>query len=577
MRRLERLGRFVPLAAVSFAALPGPGCGPAAPRATAPPPSTLRPAASRPIFRRVTAEAGIRFRHSDGSSGRKYFPEVMGPGCAFADFSGDGRPDIYLLNGAPLPGAHEPAGGSRYYVNRGDGTFADRTAASGLRDGGYAIGCCAGDYDNDGDLDLYVTHLGRGTLYENRGDGTFADVTAAAGVGAEGFGSGAAFADYDGDGDLDLYVCRYVRWSPETNVACHQEMEQQRVLVYCRPTVYPPADGILYRNDGGGRFRDVTAAAGMRVAAGRSLGAVWSDWNEDGRPDLFVANDMSENFLFINQGGGEFREEALARSVALSDTGRPQASMGVASVDFDGDGHLDLACTHFSGEYLALWRNLGGGRFEDYSGRAGLVEVTNPYVGFGLVFPDLDLDGDPDLLVVNGHVTEAAERSYPGITLAQPRLGLLNQGGRFHPSGGDSLLREPRVGRGLAAADYDGDGRPDVLVANWRDEPELLRNELAAPGHWLRLTLEGRHANRSAIGARVTVRAGGREQVREVGSGGSYCSQSELALTFGLGAAARADEVRVEWPGGGRLARRDLAAGREYRLVEEQRDSGRGR
>src|SRR5262249_949859 len=227
------------------------------------------------------------------------------------------------------------------------------------------------------------------------------------GVGAEGFSTGAAFADYDGDGYLDLYVCRYVVWDARQNVDCFAQDGPRRVLVYCRPVVYPPARGILYHNNGDGTFTDVTAKAGLNVAPGRSLGAVWADVNGDGRPDLFVANDMGPNFLFINQGNGRFREEGLARGVALGRSGKAQASMGGAAVDYDGDGLIDLACTNFSGEYLALWHNVGGGRFEDVSGPVGLVEATSPYVGFGLGFSDLNLDGWPDLFVVNGGVTEA--------------------------------------------------------------------------------------------------------------------------------------------------------------------------
>lgn len=476
----------------------------------------------------------------------------MGPGCAFADFTGDGRPDLYLVNGARLPGAKpgDPPR-DRFYRNSGDGTFADATAESGLGDPRYGIGCCAGDYDGDGDLDLYVTNLTRNTLYRNNGNGTFTDVTEAARVGAGGFSTAASFGDYDGDGDLDLYVCRYVVWSPEQNVVCTELDGAAPVKVYCRPTAYTPLRDILYRNDGKGGFTDVTSQAGLAVPPGRGLGCVWSDLDDDGDLDLYVTNDMTANFLFINQGKGRFTEEALSRGVAVSNGGRPMASMGVASVDIDGDGQLDLACTNFSGEYLAYYRNLGGAQFEDASVRAGLVEATGPYVGFGLAFPDLDRDTHPDLMVVNGDVTEATERFYPGATLAQPSLCLLNrQGASFVPvANPGKALTTPRVSRGLALADYDADGDLDALIANWRGAPDLLRNDSPATGGWVRVVLRGRGGNREAIGARVEVTAEGRRQVREVHSGGSYCSQHEFPLTFGVGAAEKIS-VRVRWPGG---------------------------
>ncbi len=504
-------------------------------------------------FVRVTDPAGVRFQHTDGSSGRKYFPEVMGGGCAFVDLTSDGRPDIYLVNGVPLPGTPSTsATGNRFYANNGDGTFTDQTDAAGLRDGRYGIGCCAGDFDNDGFMDLYVTHLGRNTLYRARAPGVFEDVTARAGVGAGGFSAGAAFADYDNDGDLDLYVCRYVAWTPEQDVSCFASDGSQRVKVYCRPSVYPPSRDILYRNNGDGTFTNVLGPAGMDGTPGRGLGCVWTDIDRDGDQDLFVANDMTSNFLFVNQGNGRFVEDAMARGVAVGEDGRPQASMGVASVDFDGDGQLDLACTNFSGEYLALYRNGGKGQFRDVSAQSGLVEATSRYVGFGMAFPDLNGDGFPDLLVANGHVTEGAERFYPGVTFAQPTLSFQSdRKGSFRlvPDASADLTR-PRVSRGLACADFNGDGRPDLLVTNLRGEPDLLRNESPDTGRWLRLSLVGRKANRSGIGALVSVSTGSRTQVQEVRSGGSYCSQGELTLTFGLGDASIAKEVTVSWPGG---------------------------
>jgi enediyne biosynthesis protein E4 len=432
------------------------------------------------------------------------------------------------------------------------------------------MGCCVADYDNEGRLDLYVTSLGRNTLYRGTGDGAFTDVTASAGVGGSGFHTGAAFADYDGDGYVDLFVCRYVDWAPAKDLPCTSNDGDRSVRVYCRPSVYPARQDILYHNNRNGTFTDVTRAAGMQVAPGRGLGCVWSDGDGDGDSDLFVANDMSANFLFINDGRGHFTEEAYARGVALSEDGRPQASMGVAAGDYDGDGLPDLACTNFSGEYLALYRNVGKGRFEDASARAGLIQASSPYVGFGLGFPDLNLDGWSDLFVGNGHVTEAAERFYPGVSFAQPSLCLLNDGGGVFVPAPDPgpAVTTGRVSRGVAFGDYNGDGAPDILVNNWRGAPDLLRNDFPNRGHWLRLALAGTRCNRSAIGARVEVTVSGRSQVQTVQSGGSYCSQSDLVLTFGLGQASPAGMVRVVWPGGGIDTWEGLPAGRAHSVRE---------
>ena len=532
--------------------------------------SKMPPAGIR--FERANAAAGIRFRHEDGSSGRKYFPEVMGPGCALVDLNGDGLPDIYLLNGAPLPGASgDGSYGNRLYINNGDGTFRDATEASGLRDGGYCMGVCAGDYDNDGFVDLFVTHLGRNRLYHNNGNGTFTEVAASAGVDADGFSTGATFVDVDNDGYLDLYVARYVRWDAAHDTPCYANDGSNQMRVYCRPIVYPPADALLYHNNHDGTFTEVSRQQGLRVPPGRSLGVIAADFAGKGQPSLFVANDMSANFLFTPTASQRFQEKALDAGVALSAQGRPQASMGVAVTDYDGDGRLDLACTNFSGEYLALWHNLGGGLFEDVSVRTGVAAATTRYVGFGLGFPDLDLDGWPDLFVVNGGVTEAAERFYPGASLAQPKLCLRNNTrGGFDPvAGAGPGVDLPRVSRGAAFADFDGDGRVDVLVSNWRDEPDLLRNVTNPHGHWLRLALEGTRCNRSAIGARVEVMSGGRTQVQEVRSGGSYCSQSELTLTFGLGNAPSVERVRVHWPGGGTQEWSGLSVDRLHHLRQQ--------
>ena len=516
-------------------------------------------------FTRTTTEAGLRFVHRDGSSGRYYLPEVMGPGCAFVDLTGDELPDLYLLNGAALPGA--PPGlvyGSRLYRNNGDGTFADVTQGSGLEDGKYALGCCAGDYDNDGDTDLFVTHFGESTLYRNTGKGSFSDATQEAGIRVRGFCTGASFADYDGDGYLDLYVCRYVKWTPETNRRCAQMAGEQSVQGNCKPTVYPAERGVLYHNNGDGTFTDQTTKAGMTLVE-RSLGCVWSDIDDDGDPDLYIANDLGPNYLYINRGG-RFREEAMVRGVALGETGQPLAGMGVCAADYDGDGHLDLACTNFLGEYLNVYRNRGDGYFEEMSAQAGVMEPTSRYVGFGLGMPDLDLDGALDMVVVNGHVSDTADQFIPGVSIKQPSLCFRGEGkGSFvliSEPGGE--LTTPRFSRGLAFADYDADGDVDALVANRNGEPDLARNDSSPRGNWLQLDLRGVRCNRSAIGARVVVTAGGRSWTQEVCSGSSYLSQSDLVLTFGLGENRTAEKVSVRWPGGGTQEWSNLAAGKRH-------------
>ncbi|HTE20810.1 MAG TPA: CRTAC1 family protein, partial [Armatimonadota bacterium] len=339
---------------------------------------------------------------------------------------------------------------------------------------------------------------------------------------------------------------------------------------YCLPTAYPAEPGILYHNEGGGRFRDVTAASGVRVPPGRSLGCQWVDENGDGRPDLYVANDMSENFLFRNEGGGRFREIGLSAGVALGSAGRPQAGMGVAAGDVDGDGRQDLVVTNFTGEYAALYRNEAVGSFSDISSQVGLIEATRPGTGFGVGLEDLDLDGWLDLFIANGHVTDTVERFYEGISLAQPNVVLRNHAGAgFVPvSDPGAHVVAPRVHRGAAFGDYDNDGRIDVLVTNWRGEPDLLRNVGDYGRHFMTLHLKGTRSNRSAIGAAVTVSAGGRRQMREVRSCGSYCSQGDLRLTFGLGERGTADEVTVRWPTGRTEVRRNVRGDRTVTWTE---------
>lgn len=493
----------------------------------------------------------------------------MRPGCAFADFTGDGLPDVYLPNGVSLERSTAPQPSDRFLINRGDGRFEDASPSWGVSDRAFGIGCCAGDYDNDGDLDLYVTSYGGNLLLRNEG-GRFRDVTEEAGVPAGGFSSSAAFGDGDGDGDLDLYVCRYIEWSPARNRLCPVLFEGRSYPGLCRPNVYPAAADLLYRNNGNGTFTDATALSGVKAEPRAALGVAWVDFDADGDQDLFVANDMSPNYLFVNKGGGRFREEGTPRGVALDAAGHAQASMGIAVLDFNRDGHLDLACTNFAGEYLTLYQGQADGHFTDVSARSGLVRSTAPYVGFGVCALDYDLDGWPDLAVANGHVSGVLGSNLRR-SLEEPRLLFRNDGrGGFIPApSAGSPFQELRVGRGLAMADYDRDGAPDLLAANWGEAPELLQNITRSGNHWVRLSLEGTRCNRAAIGARVEVTTRDGTQVEVVQSGGSYASQGELPLTFGLGSREQADRVRVVWPGGGTSEWTSLASGREHHLVEK--------
>jgi hypothetical protein len=534
------------------------GCrGPSPPR---------RPALPDPIrLTRVTESAGLSFRHEHGESGRKWFPEWLGSGCAWLDFDQDGWQDLFVVNGGRLPGWVGTAPTHRLYRNLGGGRFADVTAGSGLESPQYGVGVCSADYDGDSLPDLYVTGFGVSRLYRNLGAGRFRDVTAIAGAGVAGLTSGAAFADYDGDGDLDLYVCRYVRYSLATNVPCYQSRGSGRKLIICRQVVYDAAPDEVLRNDGG-RFRPVGAALMRGLKPGRGLGAIGLDIDGDGGQEVYVANDLTPNFLF-RRVGNRWTETAFDLGVAVNHAGQPQAGMGVAAGDVDGDGRLDLAVTNFAGEYTALYLQEPDGRFQDSSAAWGLIEATAAFVGFGVGLVDLDLDGRPDLFAANGHVSEDAEQFYEGVGLKQAKLVLRHEGTSFRRL--PNPWSEPRtgalaVGRGAAFADYDNDGDLDAVVSNLRGDLDLLRND-SPGGKSLRVSLRGRAPNPLAIGATVRVRVGTRWQVQPVASGGSYCSQNELRLVFGLGAATAADEVQVVWPNGARVTRRAVPPG-ELRL-----------
>ncbi len=530
-----------------------------------------RPAAPQPLFTEVTRAAGIEFQHDNGAFGKKYYPERMGSGVAFFDADGDGSLDLFLVNGAPLPGHPNPRPApSRLYINRGDGTFADRTHGSGLEAVGYGMGVAAGDVDNDGDTDLYVTRLGKSSLYLNRGDGTFVDGTASAGLACEGYSSSAAFLDGDGDGLLDLYVCRYVPWnSPKDDYACPDAQGRKQ---YCSVHVYPGLEHRYYRNRGGGKFEDVTVKAGLGDQSARGLAVVCGDYDRDGDTDLFVANDETPNFLWRNDGKGRLTEAAAASAFAYNERGIPTAGMGLDIADVDGDGDDDVIESDFQGQRKTLYVNDGQGFFIPNAENKGLGDMPLDRLGFGIGFLDFDLDTWPDVFIANGHVNELQDPSAPYRQTAQL---FRNEGAGVFSDVSARLGtygNTPYLGRGAAFGDFDNDGDPDILVGNNGDPAVLLRNDAPRGNHWLGIRCVGSRGNRSAYGARVTVTAGDRSQSLEVRAARSYASSSDPRVLFGLGKARRVDRITVEWLGGKRQEWSDVPADRYITVTEDAAD-----
>ena len=495
----------------------------------------------------VTSEAGIRFTHNTGAFGEKYLPETLGAGAVWLDANGDGRQDLLLVNSTNWPGrgAGTPPA---LYRNDGGWSFTDVTRGSGLDDPIYGIGGAAADYDNDGRLDLYLTALGPNRLYRGNGDGTFTDVTAAAGVGDPGFSTSALWFDYDRDGHLDLFVANYVEWTTETDLFCTLDGETKS---YCTPESYTGQSATLYRNRGDGTFEDVTADAGVAAPSAKALGVVMLDGDADGWMDVFVANDTQPNQLFRNRGDGTFEDIAVTAAVAFSETGVARAGMGADAADYDDSGLPGLVIGNFSNEMVALYHNEGNGLFIDEAPRSPLGRATLLTLTFGCFFFDVDLDGRLDILAANGHVADDVGRVQTRVSHAQrPQLFRNLGGGRFEEvTGAGEGFDAPLVGRGAAYADADGDGDLDVVITANGGAPRLLRNDTAA-GNVLRVRLVGTAANRDGIGARVEVTTGGGTRWRRVRTGSSYASQSELPVSFGLGAATQVEAVRVAWPGG---------------------------
>ena len=531
--------------------------------------------APRLLFRDITREAGITFEHHAAPE-KKYIVESMSGGVALFDYDNDGRLDVYLVDALTVDTANDPkAARSALYRNLGGLRFEDVTARAGVGHPGWGMGVCTADVDGDGWEDLYVTALGASHYYRNNHDGTFADLTAAAGLGVSGWAAGCGFADYDRDGDLDLFVSRYVKIDlaklPEFGRG--KTCEYRGVPVQCGPRGLPGEGDVLFRNDGKGRFTDVGEAAGVSDPRGYfGMGLAWFDADGDGWPDLFVANDSTPNFLYINKRDGTFKEQAFPLGVAVSEDGAEQGSMGVAVGDYDADGRLDLFVTNFSEEYNALYRNEGD-HFTDMSFRSGTAASSLPFVGWGTAFIDTDNDGRLDIVVVNGHVYPQLDRARLGASAPyrQRRLYYRNLGaGKFEEVAAEAgpVFTDARVSRGLALGDLDDDGRQDLVVNDLDGQAQILRNETEPAGHWLAVKLRGKPPNTDAIGAVVTARTGTTAQIRNVRSGTSYISQDDMRAHFGLGAATQVDAVEVLWPDGTKTTRANAKA--DQTLVIEQ-------
>ena len=535
----------------------------------APAAPAARPSPVAVKFQEASRAAGIDFIHVNGAFGRKWLPETMGAGLAFLDYDDDGDQDLFLVQGTAWPGHGRGAPARQaLYRNDGKGHFTDVSRAAGVAIEYYGMGVAAGDVNNDGAVDLYLTGLGPNHLFLNRGDGTFQDAGSASGAADPGWGTSAAFLDYDRDGDLDLFVCNYVAWTPETDLTCTLDGKRKS---YCTPESYRGEPSRLYRNDGKGRFTDVSQAAGILVGKGKSLGVAVIDYDADGWLDIAVANDTQPNLLFRNLGDGTFREVGVETGMAYGENGVARGAMGIDAADYLNRGPESLLIGNFSNQMLALYHNAGA-VFIDKAPSSTLGSASLLYLAFGLFFFDYDLDGYEDILVANGHVEDEIQSVQEKVSYAERPLLFRNLGqGEFEETGersGDDFAR-PVVGRGAAYADVDGDGDLDVAISVNHGPPRLLLSSAAQGGnHFLRLTAEGVKSNRSGIGALFTVRTGDRLQRRRVKSGSSYCSQSELPVTFGLGAGAAADEVSVIWPDGTKESLGALRGDRSYRIVE---------
>lgn len=520
------------------------------------------------VFRDASVEAGIKFTHNSGRAGKKWMPETMGSGVVFFDADGDGWPDLLLLNSKDwTPRGRKTL--SALYKNNRNGTFTNVTAGSGLDVESYALGGAAADYDNDGREDLYITTLEGDRLLHNEGGFHFRDVTAAAGIANRGFGSSAAWLDFDRDGNADLFVGNYVQWTAKGDLYCSIDGATKS---YCTPESYKGQSVKLYRNLGGGKFEDVTRKAGLFDETAKTLGVAVLDYNGDGWPDIFSANDTQPNKLYRNNRNGTFTEEGLAAGVAFGEDGVARGAMGVDAGDYDRSGKPHLLVGNFSNQMLGLYHNEGKGLFVDESPRKTVGKASLLRLAFGVFFFDFDNDGWLDIFAANGHIDEEIQRVQPKVSYRQPPLLFRNTTKGFEDlsskSGAD--LMRPLVARGAAFADYDHDGDLDIVINNNHGAAVLLKNEGGSKQSWIDLRLEGVKSNRSALGAVVRVEmANGGRQWQMVRSGSSYLSQSDLALHFGLGAETVVKSIEVEWPSGKKQLFGNVAARKRYAIKED--------
>jgi enediyne biosynthesis protein E4 len=518
----------------------------APPKAPAP-----APVAKGVTFTDITAASGVKFTHNSGRGGKKYMPESLGSGVALFDADGDGWLDILLINSRDWD-AKGRTSLPALYRNNHNGTFANVTKGSGLDVQTYGMGAAAGDYDNDGREDVYITSLDGDRLYHNEGGGKFKDVTAVSGIKNADFGTSAAWFDYDRDGKLDLFVANYVQWSRDKDLWCSLDGATKS---YCTPESYKGTASKLFRNLGGGKFQDVSQKAGVADPTSKSLGIAVLDYNGDGWPDLFVANDTQPNKLYRNQGNGTFKDEALEAGVAFSEEGTARGAMGVDAADYDGSGRPHLLVGNFTNEMLALYHNEGSGVFVDEAPASSVGQASLLTLSFGVFFFDYDLDGQLDILAANGHLEEEINRVQPRVQYRQPPLLFRNTGkGKFTPAatavGAD--FSRPRVARGAAYGDLDNDGDLDVVFTTNHGPAYVFRNDGGNRNRWLRVKTVGTRSNHDGLGAVVRVTGSGGKQWALVRSGSSYCSQSETAPTFGLGQDKTVQTLEVEWPSGTR-------------------------
>jgi hypothetical protein len=523
-------------------------------------------------FTDIASAAGITFVHDNAATSEKYLIETMGAGCAWIDYDQDGFLDLYLVNSTstPLYTPTRPLRGA-LYRNNGDGTFVDVTERAGVGAGSlFGMGAAVGDYDNDGFPDLFVLGWGRCILYRNDGDGTFRDVTEKAKVANPGrWASSAAWLDYDGDSRLDLVIANYVDWTYGSNFYCGDRGPALRS--YCHPNAYQGQPATLYRNNGDGTFTDASLSSGLGAKPANGLGVVTFDFDNDGRQDIFIANDGMPNHLFHNNGDGTFREVAYFAGVAVSGDGQSEAGMGVDAADTTGSGRLDLYVTHLDLQLDRFYRNMGNQSFTDATFSSRIGHATYQFSGFGARFLDYDNDGARDLFVANGHVLDNVQLYHPDTSYAEPKLMFRNAGGGKFVNVSNQLgpdLQRPRVSRGLAAGDFDNDGDLDLLVSNNGGAPELLRNDGGNADHWLEILLIGTRSNRDGVGARVKITAGELVQHEQRKGGMSYQSAQDPRLHFGLGSHAKVDSVEIFWPGGTVTKLEDLESDRIIAVKE---------